>query len=1198
MVKKKPKNGGQKPKFTAVENVGSAIKKALRRFSSSNDEVFTFNADDLKRGYSLVHRICQEMHMISKSSGHGDQLRVSVYKSKPQMDTMKFSEKSKNVFDDLFSTYPPVDGESGEATTGEHKKKADKQRRKKDDILFRPSMSKEEITKKWESYTDRVKSVANLKKISEERSKLSIASFQDVITSTVKSHQVVIITGETGCGKTTQVPQFLLDYMWGKGEACKIVCTHPRQISAMSVAERISYERGENVGSDIGYKTWLDSHGGRHSSVILCTTRSLLRVLIPEGLEASEKRRKKVLSNLTHIIVDEVHERDCCTDFILTILRSLLPSYPHLRLILMSATISAKRFSRYFGVCPIIDVPGITFPVKNFYLEDVLSIVKSQKENHLDDKIMGVSDEVRELTEEDKLALDEAIHTAWLNDEFDPLLELVAKPGSSQIFNYQHSVTGLTPLMVLAGKGRVSDVCMLLSFGAICELRAKDGTTALELAERGDQKETAKAIREHLESSISNSKEEQRLIDTYLEKNSNSVDITLLEQLLEKICRDSKEGAILVCLPGWNEICKTLDRLSDNPLFKDASNFLIIPVHSTLPYKMQKKVFSQPPPGCRKIILSSNIAETAITIDDVVYVIDSGWNEEKSYDPYNNVSTFQLSLISKACAKQREGRAGRCQPGICYHLYSKSRASSLPDFQVPEIKRMPLEELCFQAKLLAPNRGIERFLRKTLDPPVLDTIGNAILVLQDIGALSQDERLTELGEKLGSLPVHPVTSKMLIFAILMNCLDPALTLACVSDCKDPFTHPTLPSARRIADAAKAELASLYGGHSDQLAVVAAFDCWKNAEERGQESLFCSKYYISRSTMSKLSCMRKQLKMELVQNGFMPKDSSTCSLNARDPGVLHAVLVAGLYPMVGRLRPPLMKGRRAVVVTRSRGKVLLHRQSLNFEPSLKLTDRHPLIVFDKITRGDRGTDIRKCTVVGPVPLLIVAKEIAVGPAKEKDNGKGGIENDHDGIDEIGVDVENKSNQQPEEMVMSSPDNSVTVVVDGWLHFLSKALDIAQLYCLRDRLSSAILFKVKHPNEALPPVLGASMQALASILSYDGLSGISLESAATSTSMVNPTDISRFLPGRSTGTHKMSRREPKRFKRRKRPQKQDATRQQRAPECNTHKQSKSPKEQKAAKQQNPPSGDLSLNGYGSSVYGPYGTRGTSLKRPRGN
>lgn len=369
-------------------------------------------------------------------------------------------------------------------------------------------------------------------------------------------------------------------------------------------------------------------------------------------------------------------------------------------------------------------------------------------------------------------------------------------------------------------------------------------------------------------------------------------------------------------------------------------------------------------------------------------------------------------------------------------------------------------------KLLDPNCKIEDFLQKTLDPPVFDTIRNAILVLQDIGALSLDEKLTELGKKLGSLPVHPVTSKMLIFAILMNCLGPALTLACASDYKDPFTLPMLPSERKKAAAAKAELASLYGGHSDQLAVVAAFDCWKNVKGRGQEVRFCSKYYISSSTMTMLSGMRRQLEMELVQNGFIPEDVSTCNLNACDPGILHAVLVAGLYPMVGRLLPPQKKGKRAVVETGSGSRVLLHPQSLNFELSLKQTDSHPLIVYDEVTRGDGGTHIRNCTIVGPLPLLMVAKDIAVAPAKESNNRKGGTKNKNKGNGKAGIDetaqekmdIENKSNQQPEEMIMSSPDNSVTVVVDRWLQFWSKALDIAQLYCLRERLSSAILFKV--------------------------------------------------------------------------------------------------------------------------------------------
>lgn len=188
-----------------------------------------------------------------------------------------------------------------------------------------------------------------------------------------------------------------------------------------------------------------------------------------------------------------------------------------------------------------------------------------------------------------------------------------------------------------------------------------------------------------------------------------------------------------------------------------------------------------------------------------------------------------------------------------------------------------------QVKLLDPNCRIADFLRKTLDPPVPETVRNAITVLQDLGALTQDEQLTELGEKLGSLPVHPSTSKMLLFGILMNCLDPALTLACAADYRDPFLLPMAPDERKRAAAAKVELASLYGGYSDQLAVVAAMDCWRRAKDRGQEAQFCSKYFVSSNTMNMLSNMRKQLQNELAQRGFVPVDASACSLNARDPG---------------------------------------------------------------------------------------------------------------------------------------------------------------------------------------------------------------------------------------------------------------------------------------------------------------------------
>lgn len=367
----------------------------------------------------------------------------------------------------------------------------------------------------------------------------------------------------------------------------------------------------------------------------------------------------------------------------------------------------------------------------------------------------------------------------------------------------------------------------------------------------------------------------------------------------------------------------------------------------------------------------------------------------------------------------------------------------------------------WQVKLLDPDCKIEDFLQKTMDPPVSESIRNAIIVLQDIGALSIDEKLTELGEKLGSLPVHPLTSKMLFFAILMNCLDPALTLACAADYRDPFTLPMLPNERKKAASAKSELALLYGGYSDQLAVIAAFECWRNAKERGQEAFFCSQYFVSSSTMKMLSGMRKQLRTELIRNGFLSENDFSCSLNANDAGIVHAVVVAGLYPMVGRLLLSNKNTKRLIIEAASGEKVRVHQQSNIFRSSFKKSDICPLVVYDEITRGDGGMHIRHCTIVGPLPLLLLSTEIAVASATDDNNDDGDCESDSNNeeeSDEDTMDVDDKSGGNHQDKIMSSPDNSVLVIMDRWLYFGSTALDVAQIYCLRERLSAAILFKV--------------------------------------------------------------------------------------------------------------------------------------------
>ena len=192
-------------------------------------------------------------------------------------------------------------------------------------------------------------------------------------------------------------------------------------------------------------------------------------------------------------------------------------------------------------------------------------------------------------------------------------------------------------------------------------------------------------------------------------------------------------------------------------------------------------VFVRPPTGVRKIVLATNIAETAITIDDVVVVVDSGRLKEKSYDAYTGVSTLQSAWISKASERQRRGRAGRCQPGVAFHMYSRQRSDALAEFQLPEIKRSPLDEMGLQVKLLEkPERRviISEFLAKAVEPPVKEAVSAAVKLLGDIGALDAEERLTSLGRHLASLPLPPALGKMLLYAVLYGCLDPVLTVAC------------------------------------------------------------------------------------------------------------------------------------------------------------------------------------------------------------------------------------------------------------------------------------------------------------------------------------------------------------------------------------------------------------------------------------
>ncbi|KAL7133628.1 hypothetical protein ABFS83_12G154800 [Erythranthe nasuta] len=659
------------------------------------------------------------------------------------------------------------------------------------------------------------------------REKLPAFKVKADFLKAVAENQVLVVSGETGCGKTTQLPQFILEEEISslRGASCSMICTQPRRISAISVAARISSERGEKIGETVGYQIRLESKRSAQTRLLFCTTGVLLRQLVQDPY----------LTGITHLLVDEIHERGMNEDFLLIILRDVLPRRPDLRLILMSATINADLFSKYFANAPTIHIPGLTFPVKEFYLEDVL--------------------------EKTRYAI---------QSEYESF------PGNSRRGRRQQD-TQKDPLTELFEDADIDALYKGYSTGTRRSLEAWSGS---------------------------------------------QLDLGLVESTIEHICRNEGSGAILVFLTGWDDISKLLDKLKANVILGDPNKVLLLPVHGSMPTINQREIFDRPPPNVRKIVLATNIAESSITIDDVVYVVDCGKAKETSYDALNKLACLLPSWISKASAHQRRGRAGRVQPGVCYRLYPKMIHDAMPQYQLPEMLRTPLQELCLHIKSLDLG-AISTFLAKALQPPDALSVENAIELLKTIGALDDREELTPLGRHLCTLPLDPNIGKMLLMGSIFQCLDPALTIAASLAHRNPFVLPI--NRKEEADDAKRSFAG--DSCSDHVALVKAFEGWKDAKLNRNEKAFCWENFLSPVTMQMIGDMRNQFVDLLAGIGFVDKSRGAKAYNeyGDDLEMVCAILCAGLYPNVAQCK---RRGKRTALYTREVGKVDIHPGSVN------------------------------------------------------------------------------------------------------------------------------------------------------------------------------------------------------------------------------------------------------------------------------
>ncbi|EJK68353.1 hypothetical protein THAOC_10470, partial [Thalassiosira oceanica] len=381
-------------------------------------------------------------------------------------------------------------------------KLSDKDRLKKSKISAR---LKDELERKY--------SQNGFKTMLNQRTKLPAFKMKDKLLATIDRNQVTVVSGDTGCGKvsvrhTTSgsavkwvffnlTVDSALDHandmiLRNIGSEANILVTQPRRISAIGVSERIASERCEKLGHTCGYSIRLDSKRSDKTRLLLCTTGVLLRRL----------QCDPDLASVSHVFVDEVHERDLNTDFLLIILKDLLERRPSLKLVLMSATLNAERFSEYFGGCPTVSIPGRAQPVKEYRLEDALEVT-----GHL----------------------------------------------------------------------------------------VREGSDNAKKSARGGQKDEERLSKTALKRMYHGYS--KNVVDSLAVADEAVINYVLIAELLEYICTNLEDGAILVFLSGMKEITTCLEAINTFEYFEDSSNAIILPLHSSLSNEEQTSIFQRPPPG-------------------------------------------------------------------------------------------------------------------------------------------------------------------------------------------------------------------------------------------------------------------------------------------------------------------------------------------------------------------------------------------------------------------------------------------------------------------------------------------------------------------------------------------------------------------------------------------------------------------------
>lgn len=630
---------------------------------------------------------------------------------------------------------------------------------------------------------------------------MRLIPFSDEFLQLYQQSQILVFVGETGSGKTTQIPQFVLFDDLPQTQRKMVACTQPRRVAAMSVAQRVAEEMDVKLGEEVGYSIRFED---------MTSPKTILKYMT-DGMLLREAMNDHNLSRYSTIILDEAHERTMATDVLMGLLKEVVGRRPDLKIIIMSATLDAQKFQRYFLDAPLLAVPGRTHPVEIFYTPE---------------------------PEQDYV--EAAIRT---------VLQIHATEDEGDI------------LVFLTGEEEIEDAARKISMEA------------------------------------------------------------------DEMIREA-----------------------------DAGPMKVYPLYGSLPPHMQQRIFDPPPPPRRpggrpgrKVIVSTNIAETSLTIDGIVYVVDPGFSKQKIYNPRIRVESLLVSPISKASAQQRAGRAGRTRPGKCFRLYTEDAfKKELIEQTYPEILRSNLSSTVLELKKL----GIDDLVHFDLmDPPAPETLMRALEELNYLACLDDDGNLTQLGRLASEFPLDPALAVMLISSPEFYCSNEILSITALLSVPQVFVRPA--SQRKRAD----EMKNLFSHQDgDHLTLLNVYHAFKGADAQSNPKQWCHDHFLSLRSLQSADNVRMQLlrimereELEMVSTPFEDKKYYEN---------IRRALCAGFFMQIAKKD----SGGKSVYTTiKDNQNVLLH-------PSTVLAHDAEWVLYNEFVLTTKNY-IRTVTAVKPEWLLV-------------------------------------------------------------------------------------------------------------------------------------------------------------------------------------------------------------------------------------